>query len=275
MDREIQEAIINSRNGWQPGYPASDLLLSAPQSSRWPKSSLAATEAIGAKGGGLVDLWEASPVRLEGDGPHAEELIDLLFPPDCLLCVAKKPADSRTLPREDWRGKLGTHSLMVPSPMTTRTGRRKDGRISARCLDNTGPRRFLVVEFDFKSGHSDGRPTPEAPMLVRLAAQGFGVHDLCASLLLHLAASAPLVLVTHSGGKSLHGWFAADGVPLDDLRQFFGYAVRIGADPATWTRCQLIRIPEGLRDTGKRQQLCFFNPAVIPLGMNLNIPNLN
>jgi hypothetical protein len=122
----------------------------------------------------------------------------------------------------------------------------------------------LVVEFDFKFTDHHGTPTPEAPLLTRLASSGRTVHDLCAALLLHLARVAPLILVVHSGGKSLHGWFPAEGFPADSLDRFFRLAVRLGADPATWTRCQLVRLPEGRRDNGKRQALWFLNPSHIP-----------
>jgi len=45
------------------------------------------------------------------------------------------------------------------------------------------------------------------------------------------------------------------------------YAVSIGADPATWTRCQLVRMPDGLRrEPGKerRQTVYYFNPEALP-----------
>ena len=38
------------------------------------------------------------------------------------------------------------------------------------------------------------------------------------------------------------------------------YAVSLGADPATWTRSQFVRMPEGRRDNGQRQTAYFFNP---------------
>ena len=36
-------------------------------------------------------------------------------------------------------------------------------------------------------------------------------------MLLHLAERAPMALVVHSGGKSLHGWFYCVGQPEDRL----------------------------------------------------------
>ena len=115
------------------------------------------------------------------------------------------------------------------------SGLTKDGRPSRHTLANTGPRRFLVCEFDT------------------------GAADDHASLLLHLATLAPLVCAVHSGGKSLHGWFYVHGQPEAKVERFFRYAVALGADPATWTRSQFVRMPDGTRDNGKRQTIFFVN----------------
>ena len=103
---------------------------------------------INETGEGLVDLWEASPVRLEDNDSHTEEIIDALFPGNPLLCVGKSKAVFATQSREEWRGKLTAMQLIVPSPMLARTGRTQDGKESEHTLEATGSRRFLVVEFD-------------------------------------------------------------------------------------------------------------------------------
>jgi hypothetical protein len=123
--------------------------------------------------------------------------------------------------------------------MSAPTGKTKDGRTSAHALDNTGPRRFLVVE------------------------QDNGTADEQAGVLFHLASKAPLALAVHSGSKSIHGWFYCHGQPEERLRAFMRHAVEIGADHATWTRSQFVRMPDGTRDNGKRQSFCFFNPEVV------------
>jgi hypothetical protein len=123
--------------------------------------------------------------------------------------------------------------------MSALTGKTKDGRTSAHTLDNTGPRRFLVVE------------------------QDTGTADDQAGVLLHLASKGPLVLAVHSGSKSIHGWFYSHGQPEERLRAFMRHVVEIGADPATWTRSQFVRMPDGTRDNGKRQSVYFFNPEVV------------
>jgi hypothetical protein len=41
------------------------------------------------------------------------------------------------------------------------------------------------------------------------------------------------------------------------------YAVSLGADSATWTRSQFVRMPDGMREGGARQMVYFFNPEVL------------
>ena len=123
----------------------------------------------------------------------------------------------------------------------------------------TGSRLFLNVEFDFDGG----RCPEEARVIAKLEKQGRDVRDLCAALLLHLAEKAPLALAVYSGGKSLHGWFHCAGIADERVLRFFRYAVSLGADPANWNRSQFARMPDGLRDNGRRQTVYFFNPRVV------------
>ncbi len=104
-----------------------------------------------------------------------------------------------------------------------------------RAKTNTGPRRYVVVEFDE------------------------GTFDEHATILLHLSKYMPLVLCVHSGGKSLHGWFFRGAATDETFKKFFDYAVTLGADPAIWTACQWVRMPDGQRDNGNRQRIVFFD----------------
>ena len=241
---EIAAAMANSAAcAWTPGQKTTY----APTSgSRWPLRNAEQIEAVvtTSEVTALADLWEASPVRFD-DAPATEELVDALFPGNPLLCCARKVNEHYgTGRREEWRGQLAAFQFIVPSPMTAEEGRTQDGKMSPRCLENTGPRRFLVIEFDR------------------------GATDTHAALLWHLARMAPLVLAVHSGGKSLHGWFACAGADEDTLLRFMRYAVSLGADPATWTRCQFVRMPDGLRpraeDWPVRQKVFHFNPHNLP-----------
>jgi hypothetical protein len=134
---------------------------------------------------------------------------------------------------------LAALQLIVPSPMTARLGRTQDGTQSAHTLEATGARRFLVIE------------------------QDRGTIDEQAAVLLHLAARAPLALAVHSGSKSIHGWFYCAGQTEERLERFMRYAVSLGADRATWTRSQFVRMPDGTRENRKRQTVYFFNPEVV------------
>ena len=193
---------------------------------RWPRN-FELIEAVAHTGNDLVDLWEASPVRLDSNEAKADQIIDPLFPGSPLLCCGWTRHRFDTRPRTHWY-KLQDLQFIVPSPMAARQGVTREGKLSAHALSNIGPRRFLVVEFDFDAGNS----AAEAHLLERLAGEGRDVRDLCAALLLHLAEKAPLALAVHSGGKSLHGWFYCAGVPEETVWRTFQYAVSLGADPA-------------------------------------------
>ena len=246
---EIEAAIASSEAyAWRPctkrsGSPAPS---SSPRSS-WPLRNEEQIEAVvtASEVAGLADLWEASPIRFDDD-PVTEELVDALFPGNPLLCCGLRVNDAvGTGTREEWRGQLTRQQFIVPSPMIAEEGLRKDGTgKSVRTLDNTGPRRFLVIEFDQ------------------------GTIDSHASVLWHLARLAPLALAVHSGGKSLHGWFTCAGADEGTLMRFMRYAVSLGADPATWTRCQFVRMPDGLRRRPNaapvRQRVFHFNPDNLP-----------
>jgi hypothetical protein len=207
---------------------------------------------------GVLSICEASPVRLDSNKPNTDEIIDLLFPGNPLLCCGWTRHRFDTRARANWY-KLQDLQFIVPSPMMARQGLTRGGKLSAHALTNTGPRRFLVVEFDFDSKNS----AEEGRLLERLAGERRDVRDLCAALLLHLAEKAPLALAVHSGGKSLHGWFYCGGIADEKACRFFEYALRLGADSANWSRSQFARMPGGLRDNGRRQTVYFFNPAVV------------
>ena len=232
---EIQEAVQNSKgSAWQP----SSVQPSPPQ-RKWPERDHQLLAELFRCGGGMGRLVEASPINMMADSPDPEDLVDRLFPGNPLLCFGASASNFDTKPREAWRGCAATTQFIVPSPMLRERGVTKEGKPSARCLDNTGPRRFLVVEFDD------------------------GTRDEHATLLLHLALHGPLALVVYSGGKSLHGWFPCLGRSDEELRPFFAYAVKLGADPATFSRCQQVRMPGGTRENGKRQEVLFFRPEVL------------
>jgi hypothetical protein len=225
---------------------------------KWLGPDFERIEAVAHTGNCLVDLWEASPVRLDSNKPKTDQIIDALFPGNPLLCCGWSRHRFDTRARTRWY-KLQDLQFIVPNPMTAPRGLTQGRNWSAHALSNTGERRFLIVEFDFDASNS----AEEARLLGRLATEGRDVRDLCAALLLHLAEKAPLILAVHSGGKSLHGWFYCAGVEEEKVWRFFRYAVSLGADWANWNRSQFARMPDGLRDNGKRQTAYLFNPRVV------------
>jgi hypothetical protein len=236
--QEIVAAVQNALPvAWQPKGNAAP----APAFAKWPAVIQEQREAIIRDEGGLADLWEMSRVFLDDNAAHTEAIVDKLFPGNPLLCCGKSSQEFDTRTRDDWRGELSALALVVPSPMSAVIGLTKDGKESKHTLANTGARRYLICEFDT------------------------GTADDHAALLIHLARFAPLVCAVHSGGKSLHGWFFVAGQPEAKVEKFFRYAVTLGADRATWTRSQFVRIPDGTRDNGKRQTVFFLNFK--PLGV--------
>ena len=212
--------------------------------TRWPNPNLDRIKAITKDGPKLVDLWEASPVQQVSDAPNTEVILDLLYPDNPWLCIGKtlKYTPSRTL--EYWkREPLGQYQYIVPSPMTGPVGLSKNGKRTTRSNSNTGPRRYLVLDFDQ------------------------GTRDQQAAIIWHIQKHAPLCLVLFSGGKSLHAWFSVRGYPEEDVKWFFQYAVSVWADSKMWTPCQLARLPDGLRQDGKgqaRQPVIYLDPENIP-----------
>jgi hypothetical protein len=223
-----------------------DALKAAPSSIRWPKPNAGQIEAVGQEGAGVLDLWRSWRCRRHVWESHTEEIIDRLFPDNPLLCVGRNIQTFRTQRREQWRGELEAHSLIVPSPVTSEAG---------RSLINTGPRRHLIIEADC------------------------GGLKQQAAILWHLAKIAPLAIVVFSGNKSLHGWFFCEGILEERLLRFMKYAVSLGADKMMWLRSQSCRTPDGRRSDGKsstalqasgwdeipagRQPLLYFNPEAI------------
>ena len=171
---------------------------------------------------------------------RAEEIdcfgaLKLLFEEDSLVCCGASQSDFRTAPLEFFKDKCESLQFIVPSPMSSIWGIAQNGNKSQHTLDNTGPRKYLVVEFD-RGEHAD--------------------H---AAFLHNLDRIIPVTLVVHSGNKSLHGWFHVEDIPEEKLITFFKEATRLGADTATWNKSLFVRMPDGKRENGKRQPILYFN----------------
>jgi hypothetical protein len=243
-ENEIRDAVENSRAcAWRPSGGAGKVRV-ATAAPKWPERDTAQISAIAeADPDALEMLRESSPVRISEELHDADCLLERLFPGNPLVCVADGVAGAVTLHRLELAGTAGNFSHIVPSPMRSTHGTNQQGKRSTRCLDNTGPRHYLVTECDG------------------------GDHATQAAVIRHLARLAPLVMAVDSAGKSLHAWWRCFGQPDDRIKKFFRLAVSLGADPATWTKCQLVRMPLGWRhEKAKRQNVLFFDYAATVKG---------
>jgi len=225
-DEEIERAIERAPEWIKRGKAASF--------KKWPNASRAKRQkAIADSGIGIEELRRVSPQKQMS----AEQVLPILFPGDPLIWAGMSVGSGDTLSLHQWLPVAGLQQFIVPSPMVRRDVA-PDGR-SRRFLSNTGPRRFLVIESDT------------------------GTSDEQTAILWHLARFAPFALAVHSAGKSVHGWFYVAERDEKANREFMEYAVLLGADHATFVKCQLVRMPGGHRPNKGKQEILFFNPAAI------------
>lgn len=296
QDREIQDAVYNSLAcAWQPkragqtparrgrdhyrhnltvaatkpkvpGAAQASAQLQKPALPKWPEPNLAKIEGIVANGAGLAGLQQRSPCIFSEEDPrrYTDWILRKLFVTadnsNPYLCIGLSQREFSTLRLSEWGNGAEAFQFVVPSPMIGQLGWTKAGALSAHTFDNTGPRHFLVTECDFSIfEHNGTTETVYAPLIRRLAANRITVADMCASMLLHLNQYLPLVMALSSGGKSQHGWFWCQGQSEAKLRVFMDYAVSLGADHATWSRSQFVRMPDGTRNNGKHQIVHYFD----------------
>jgi hypothetical protein len=204
---------------------------------KWEPSRTRQTFRKEAKCVTAADLWDASPWRID-DGVTQRMILNLLFPdPSGLVCVGKSAYEFHTARLGQFRD-LTTCQFIVPCYMSKRKGLTQDGKESMHCLDNCGPRRFFVCDFDEPAS------------------------DIHPSIIWHLRKVFDLVLVLSSGGKSLHAWFA---VADDDADDFWKEAIPMGADAVLMrNRSSFVRLPMGTRDNGNLQDVLYFDPSKIP-----------
>lgn len=210
---------------------------------KWPERDPRLVSEVVSEAGGLKELGEASPVQ-DLDRPTIQ-FLEPLFDGDPLITLGEKAVDQGgkvTIPgftmlvSKFKELQTDRFEYIVPSPAIKKEGRRVDGEPSKHSKDMYPVRLFLVIEFD-------GTPKEQA-----------------ATILLHLAQFAPLVMVVDSGGKSLHGWFFCLGVPEPDVHRFFTYAVRLGADSKMYETHQFARLPNGIRSgSRKKQQVLYWD----------------
>ncbi len=240
------------------GYLAESLGLAVSRhrhTSKWPSIDEHALSELRGSGWTLETLEELSP--LPSEDLDAIDFVRALLPGNPFICVAVENTDASTRRIEILGESLNSQQLIVPNPMTGFRGKTKSGRPAIRSLENTGDRTYLVIECDFEEDHLEG----------------MSPQDLGAAVLIQLSHYAPLAMAVHSGNESIHGWFRCSGEDEGHLRRFMNYAVSLGADRMTWTKCQFVRMPNGLRRPEEiRQTVHFWNPdGQVVDGANLGI----
>src|SRR5882762_10637960 len=192
-EREIRDAVVNA------GKHARGEM-GSPSQKPWPTVDYTMVHKIVVNCPvRLKDLSSISPMDLSTEGPKTEEILDALFPGNPLLCFGQSVNACWTKPRSFWRGRESDFQFIVANPMTKETGTTTDGKESQRCLDNTGEREFVVIEFDISE---EGN---WAPYVRDWRSRGITTIDANVALILELATKGlprlPLALAVHRGGK--------------------------------------------------------------------------
>jgi hypothetical protein len=270
---EVERAIEKVYQGNSSQYSSCGsprISLSTAPSFAHIKKDVERTEAICRTGPTAKDIRRFSP--LDASELSSWEILRMLFPErKTLLCVGPSQENGRVVMR-DGDLQLSQCQFIVPNPMTGFSGRNQQGELSCRTLNNTGPRRFLIVECDFSFYDRGGQnKTVWHDVIDRMEAIGRRSQDMCASVISELSIcgiepNPKLAMVVSSAGKSLHAWFYVAGHSDTELRNFFTYACSLGADFVTWNRCQWVRMPGGSRpDEGalltRKQTVFYLDPA--------------
>ena len=166
-----------------------------------------------------------------------KEILELTLKPDddTWICVGKSQSLFTTKKFMNWSN-LVPHQFVVPTWMTAQTGLTQEGRQSHHAGSNTGERKFMVVDLD--------DPPKEQ-------------HT---TILWHLATLREPAVILQTGGKGFHGWFPVG----ENDEDFWHYAFRLGADPRVERNKSIfVRLPNGLRDNGKRQEVIYLDPNLI------------
>ena len=209
----------------------------------WPKADKKEIEAVAEKNPySLQELRKGSPYPASELSKIQDwGLLQLLFPKGSLLCLGESVESCSTKKLEEFFYSDENLPFIVPRTMSGEFGLSQDGKVSTRCNDNTGPERYVVIEFDDME------------------------ENVQISMIKHLSQFLPLVLVLHSGGKSFHAWFNGCDASKDRVLAFRRHAASCGADKAVFTRCQMVRMPNQRREeNGKFQELHYFDSSKLP-----------
>jgi hypothetical protein len=204
-----------------------------------------------ARGIGEVDVWEASPIRIDGPPERdAVRLLEHLYRPEDVLFLGG--TYDRNVKRvgewiADIENGMAAPPHAIPNPLTGRAGLTKDNRPSFRADSCVKSFRFAVAEFD-----------------------GISRED---QLRFWWAVRLPVCALIDSGGKSLHAWIRIDGIDgaaawtqQVEENLFRHYLIPLGCDAACRNEARLSRLPGHYRkEKGRWQRLLYLAPEGRPI----------
>ena len=246
-DREIQDAVekaFREKMQTPPPRPA----------TRATKSTLAHLIERG-QSATEVDVWEASPIRI--DWPPEEDAVNVLrylYGPEELLFIGER-TDAGDLGTnigavKDWIRAFGPAGaavppLIIPNPLSGEQGLTKSGKPSFRADSCVKHHRFCVVEFD------------ELSRAEQIA--------------FWCAVKLPVAALIDSGNKSIHAWLRVDCASAEEWerdieRRLYGeFLVPIGVDSTCRNESRLSRMPGHRRDGKRWQRLLYLAPEGRPV----------
>jgi hypothetical protein len=236
------------------GQPYERSQVSCPGETREVTISKEAFLTIAELGKGITrqDLRETSNPKPHGDRRDGILFLATLFAPDDILLLGEKfSKDLRT--RDQWISLLEhtktTYPFFIINPLSGSMHMDSSGRMSNRCDTAVKKFKYALVEFD----GDDNDPT-------------FSLDN---QLAFFSKIDLPIVALTYSGNKSIHGIVSlGESIrSFDDWQRevkdnLFGKILRpIGADFSNSNPSRMSRLPGHTRDNGKLQELLYLNTA--------------
>lgn len=184
--------------------------------------------------GGLEELKKLAPVSWPDEIDWADFAVYKLLPGDCrIMCGNDRKDLTFGYHRQAW-GMLERMQFLVPSALA-------DPRFTPpdHFFQPVDFREYLVLRFPGKNLDEQSRS------------------------IMHMSKLAPLVAVVDDTEGTPEAWFSAAYQTHARLRQFFDYALILGADKATWSPYWPARMPAGHnQQTQKTQELLYLNGGI-------------
>lgn len=260
MDREIRETVKNALHGanlWQPGggschggIVCSEDPLKPFDLQAWLKDHCPNEITELDLEGSCPDFYFTTPLA------PWQLALRAAIPDNEIVCVQSfnnDPPPQAAKSVGEWlKHSDAPGQFICINPLKDAAGvlkEREDGSVcrSVRCLANISRRLYIVVEFDS--------------------------HDMGTQLRIHawLSLFLPLLLLVHSGRRSVHGWYYVPGMSDEEVQALFSFLKLLGVDGACKDASRLTRLPGAVRQDrdahgtitqGEFQQLLYLDGSV-------------